>query len=60
MPENVKAHVGPLPDGYLNYWTVRFPTLLLECYYVIVSCRLEGLPRFRAYFTLPPPSAGLV
>ncbi|KAI9885635.1 MAG: hypothetical protein M1823_002555 [Watsoniomyces obsoletus] len=53
MPEHVKAHVGPLPEGYLQYWAVRFPTLLLQCYYVVVQCRLEGLPRFKAYFSPP-------
>ncbi|KAI9824338.1 MAG: bifunctional endoribonuclease/protein kinase ire1 [Phylliscum demangeonii] len=53
MPEHVRAHVGPLPEGYLQYWTVRFPMLLLQCYYVIVRCRLEELPRFKAYFALP-------
>ncbi|KAI9814766.1 MAG: bifunctional endoribonuclease/protein kinase ire1 [Pycnora praestabilis] len=36
MPDYVKAHVGALPDGYLHYWTVRFPSLLLQCYYVVV------------------------
>ena len=54
MPEHVKAHVGPLPAGYLGYWTHRFPNLLLQCYAVILMCRLEGNARFRAYFT--PPS----
>ena len=53
MPENVKAHVGPLPDGYLHYWTVRFPHLLLDCYNVVIDCGLQDLPRFKAYFTAP-------
>ncbi|KAI9674448.1 MAG: bifunctional endoribonuclease/protein kinase ire1 [Caeruleum heppii] len=54
MPEMVKKHVGPLPEGYLQYWTVRFPTLLLQCYHVVVYCGLQDVPRFRAYFGPPP------
>ncbi|KAI9782182.1 MAG: bifunctional endoribonuclease/protein kinase ire1 [Peltula sp. TS41687] len=54
MPEHVKAHVGPLPEGYLAYWTHRFPTLLLQCYSVVVKCRLDELPRFKPYLTPPP------
>ncbi|KAI9752917.1 MAG: Peroxisomal membrane protein pex16 [Chaenotheca gracillima] len=54
MPEHVKAHVGPLPDGYLAYWMRKFPLLLLKCYQVIrVDCGLEDSSRFRAYFELP-------
>ncbi|KAI9850564.1 MAG: bifunctional endoribonuclease/protein kinase ire1 [Thelocarpon superellum] len=53
MPEHVKAHVGPLPHGYLSYWTTKFPMLLLQCYFVVVECRLEELPRFRLYFAPP-------
>ncbi|KAI9796306.1 MAG: bifunctional endoribonuclease/protein kinase ire1 [Piccolia ochrophora] len=53
MPDNVKAHVGPLPHGYLQYWAARFPLLLLQCFYVVIKCRLEDLPRFKAYFAIP-------
>ncbi|KAH0558876.1 hypothetical protein GP486_004489, partial [Trichoglossum hirsutum] len=53
MPDNVKAHVGPLPDGYLNYWTLRFPFLLLHVYYVVSKCSMQNNPRFKAYFSAP-------
>ncbi|KAI9843205.1 MAG: bifunctional endoribonuclease/protein kinase ire1 [Sclerophora amabilis] len=54
MPEHVKAHVGPLPDGYLSYWTRRFPALLLRCYQVVkYDCKLDQSSRFRPYFELP-------
>ncbi|KAI9812511.1 MAG: bifunctional endoribonuclease/protein kinase ire1 [Thelocarpon impressellum] len=53
MPENVKAHVGPLPHGYLSFWTTKFPMLLLQCYFVVVHCHLQELPRFTPYFTHP-------
>ncbi|KAL5121816.1 bifunctional endoribonuclease/protein kinase ire1 [Pleosporales sp. CAS-2024a] len=50
MDDVVKAKVGPLPDGYLNYWTIKFPTLLMACYQCVLECGLEGEPRFRFYF----------
>ncbi|KAF2630698.1 hypothetical protein BU25DRAFT_488855 [Macroventuria anomochaeta] len=50
MDENVKAKVGPLPHGYLRYWTTKFPTLLMSCYEAVQQCRLENEPRFRPYF----------
>ncbi|KAI9782485.1 MAG: bifunctional endoribonuclease/protein kinase ire1 [Geoglossum umbratile] len=53
MPDNVKAHVGPLPEGYLNYWASRFPYLLLHVYYVVTACSMQDTPRFKAYFAPP-------
>ncbi|KAF9692658.1 hypothetical protein EKO04_009465 [Ascochyta lentis] len=50
MDENVKAKVGPLPHGYLRYWTTKFPTLLMSCYEAVQQCGLENEPRFRPYF----------
>jgi len=50
MDEVVKAKVGPLPDGYLSYWTIKFPQLLMGCYQCVLECGLEGEPRFRPYF----------
>ncbi|KAF2405599.1 kinase-like protein [Trichodelitschia bisporula] len=49
MPADVKARVGELPAGYLRYWTVRFPALLICCYEAVRACGLEGDPRFRMY-----------
>jgi serine/threonine-protein kinase/endoribonuclease IRE1 len=50
MPEDVKIRVGPLPHGYLRYWTTRFPKLLTECYQVVSECDLEDRDRFRGYY----------
>ncbi|KAF1920087.1 hypothetical protein BDU57DRAFT_508193 [Ampelomyces quisqualis] len=50
MDEIVKAKVGPLPDGYLSYWTIKFPQLLMGCYQCVLECGLEGESRFRPYF----------
>lgn len=50
MDESVKAKVGPLPTGYLRYWTTKFPQLLMSCYECVLDCGLQGEPRFRPYF----------
>jgi serine/threonine-protein kinase/endoribonuclease IRE1 len=53
MPEYLKAHIGGLPEGYLNFWTVRFPSLLMSCHWVVTELDLTQTDRFRRYFTLP-------
>ena len=50
MPEDVKRRVGSLPAGYLQFWTTRFPKLLMACYEVVKECQLEDSERFRGYF----------
>ncbi|KAJ4301034.1 bifunctional endoribonuclease/protein kinase ire1 [Kalmusia sp. IMI 367209] len=50
MEESVKAKVGPLPHGYLSYWTSKFPKLLMSCFDCVVECGLQGEPRFKPYF----------
>jgi serine/threonine-protein kinase/endoribonuclease IRE1 len=53
LPENVRKHVGPLPDGFLNYFTRRFPQLFLHVYGVVSTTSLHDEPEFRSYFELP-------
>lgn len=53
MSEHLKAHIGGLPDGYLNFWTIRFPGLLINCHWVIRKLGLVDLERFKRYFTPP-------
>ncbi|KAI1329241.1 hypothetical protein F5Y16DRAFT_397703 [Xylariaceae sp. FL0255] len=50
MNEGLKKMVGPLPDGYLGFWTRRFPNLLIVCCTVIYKLNLEGLDTFKEYF----------
>ncbi|KAH8736180.1 hypothetical protein BGZ61DRAFT_513437 [Ilyonectria robusta] len=50
MPDNLKRTVGPLPDGYLAFWTVRFPMLLLVCWNVVYNVQWEETDRFREYY----------
>ncbi|EEH43227.1 IRE protein kinase [Paracoccidioides brasiliensis Pb18] len=53
MPEHLKAHIGGLPVGYLQFWGVRFPSLLINCHWVILQLQLTNTERFRRYFTPP-------
>lgn len=52
MPEDVKRRVGPLAGGYLNYWSNRFPRLLMSCYEVIHEAGIQGNDRFKGYFAV--------
>ncbi|CAG8443857.1 10853_t:CDS:2 [Ambispora leptoticha] len=54
LPEHVKKSLGEVPEGFLFYFTSRFPKLLLHVYYVIAeneSLRNESM--FRHYFEIP-------
>lgn len=53
MSEGLKKSIGGLPEGYLCFWTVRFPSLLINCHVVVVECGLQNQDRFRRYFTPP-------
>ncbi|KAK3623142.1 bifunctional endoribonuclease/protein kinase ire1 [Elasticomyces elasticus] len=50
MSADVKIKVGALPAGYLQYWTNRFPSLLMTCYEVINETGVQGSDRFKGYF----------
>ncbi|KAI0175507.1 hypothetical protein GGR52DRAFT_315251 [Hypoxylon sp. FL1284] len=50
MSESLKKMVGPLPDGYLSFWTRRFPNLLIACCTVVYKLNLEELDPFKEYF----------
>lgn len=50
MPEVLKRQVGPLPDGYLAFWTVRFPSLLVTCWEVVFKVRWDQTDRFWEYY----------
>lgn len=58
MPEHLKQHIGGLPDGYLRFWAVRFPSLLMSCHYVVVELDLSRVERFKRYFTAPDKYQG--
>ncbi|KAH9989239.1 hypothetical protein F4779DRAFT_266024 [Xylariaceae sp. FL0662B] len=50
MNDTLKKMVGPLPEGYLGFWTRRFPNLLIMCCAVIYKLNLEELDTFKEYF----------
>lgn len=56
MPESLRRLVGPLPDGYLAFWTVRFPRLLLTCWKLGFDEDWEASDRFAEYYQ---PSGGV-
>ncbi|KIJ96871.1 hypothetical protein K443DRAFT_106542 [Laccaria amethystina LaAM-08-1] len=53
LPENVKRSLGPMPEGFLAYFTRRYPRLFLHVHAVIKNTGLCSEPMFRAYFELP-------
>ena len=50
MEPSAKKLVGPLPDGYLRFWTTRFPRLLITCWEVVYELGLDEEDRFREYY----------
>ena len=52
LPEPVRVHLGSLPAGFLQYFTGRFPGLLL-CVWETVAAQLHGEDMFRGVFELP-------
>jgi serine/threonine-protein kinase/endoribonuclease IRE1 len=52
LPEHVKRHVGSMPEGYLTYFTRRYPRLFLHVHTVISDSFLRQESMFRPYFDL--------
>ncbi|KAF9078582.1 hypothetical protein BDP27DRAFT_1378973 [Rhodocollybia butyracea] len=52
LPDNVKRHLGAMPEGYLSYFTRRYPQLFLHVHWVISDSQLRFEPMFRTYFEL--------
>lgn len=50
MPEELKRRIGGLPEGYLTFWTRRFPNLLLTCWKVVEDVEWVHKDRFRRYY----------
>jgi serine/threonine-protein kinase/endoribonuclease IRE1 len=50
MPDKLKEAVGPLPEGYLSFWSRRFPNLLITCWNVVYDVQWEDTDRFREYY----------
>ncbi|KAF7319470.1 hypothetical protein HMN09_00285600 [Mycena chlorophos] len=52
LPDNVKRHLGPMPEGFLAYFTRRFPRLFLHVHSVVGDTTLRSESMFRSYFDL--------
>ena len=52
LPDHVKRTLGPMPEGFLSYFTKRFPRLFMHVHRVISDTHLHTESMFRAYFEL--------
>ena len=51
LPEDVRQLLGPLPSGFLDYFSSRFPRLFLHTYRVIAHTpKFRQDPQFEDYF----------
>lgn len=50
MSEKLKKDVGPLPDGYLRFWSLRFPQLLIVCWKIVDNLDWNEIDRFKEYY----------
>ncbi|KAI4209979.1 MAG: hypothetical protein LQ351_007143 [Letrouitia transgressa] len=50
MPEALKEKIGGLPKGYLEYWTHRFPSLLMCCWRCVGELGWGSRDRFRTFY----------
>lgn len=50
LNDKLKKELGPLPDGYLSYWTRRFPQLLVVCWTIIYDLQWDKADRFKDYY----------
>ncbi|KAG5989885.1 hypothetical protein E4U52_005145 [Claviceps spartinae] len=50
LTEAMKRLVGSFPEGYLSFWTVRFPNLLLVCWKVVHNVDWHVTDRFKEYY----------
>ncbi|KAL9057623.1 MAG: hypothetical protein Q9162_002238 [Coniocarpon cinnabarinum] len=50
MPEDVKAKVGEVPEGYLAFWENRFPCLVVKVWRAVGELGLGGERRFGRWF----------
>lgn len=52
LPDHVKRHLGLMPEGFLSYFTRRFPRLFMHVHGVISNTPLCHESMFRTYFEL--------
>jgi serine/threonine-protein kinase/endoribonuclease IRE1 len=52
LPDKVKRNLGPMLEGFLAYFTRRFPRLFLHVHSVVGDTSLRTESMFRSYFEL--------
>ncbi|KIJ27978.1 hypothetical protein M422DRAFT_61965 [Sphaerobolus stellatus SS14] len=52
IPDNVKRLLGPLPEGFLGYFTRRFPNLFLHVWTVVHETGMAVESEFKPYFDI--------
>ncbi|KAF8802393.1 kinase-like protein [Phlegmacium glaucopus] len=52
LPDNVKVHLGSMPEGFLGYFTCRYPKLFMHVHGVVKDTGLHDESMFRTYFEL--------
>ena len=51
MPLALKKQLSPMPEGFLSYFTRRFPALFLHVYHVVERLpQLRSEPIFASYY----------
>ncbi|KAI9744073.1 MAG: bifunctional endoribonuclease/protein kinase ire1 [Claussenomyces sp. TS43310] len=50
LSESLKSHIGSLPDGYLSFWSRKFPNLLITCWNIVYEVQWDETDRFREYY----------
>lgn len=50
IPDEVKRKIGPLPAGYLGFWSRRFPSLLLSCWRAVHELGWDEKDRYRRFY----------
>jgi len=59
LPEELQIAMGPYPEGFLRYFTTRFPSLLTETWHVLkIHCQAEPMlqPYYNPVPRLPMPT----
>ena len=53
LPDYHKVQLGSMPEGFLEYFTSRYPRLLVYVHEVVKETGLHSESMFRTYFELP-------
>jgi serine/threonine-protein kinase/endoribonuclease IRE1 len=53
LPDDVKAQLGSMPEGFLEYFTSRYPRLLVYLHEVVKETGLYRESIFTTYYELP-------